>query len=213
VYYCEINRFQSTLSKDERDRAQRFLFEKDRCRFIASRAWLRTILGHYLKISPDLLGFRYGLRGKPSLADTTGDLGLRFNLSHADDYALIAVALNLEIGIDIERIVIEPANEAIAEQIFTPHEIEIIGASPAEKRPEIFYRIWTCKEAYVKARGGGLYIPFNGFDVSNALHKKMVSISISESTEPISSWRIYSIDTVDGYAAALALEEKIGRVY
>jgi len=160
-----IRRVESTLSDDERNRAARFHFARDREFFVAARGMLRELAGAYLKSAPSELRFQYGPEGKPSISRKNLDCPIRFNLSHARETALYAFACGREVGIDIEDIRSDFAGEAIAEHFFSADEVAELRALPAELQTEGFFNCWTRKEAYVKARGGGLQIPLDSFAV------------------------------------------------
>src|SRR5438445_12259754 len=89
------------LSPEEQERAERLRFEKDQIQYTAGRAFLRTILSQYLEVPPKDLQFRYNGYGKPYLADQFASSKLQFNLAHSRGLALYAVALNIEVGVDI----------------------------------------------------------------------------------------------------------------
>lgn len=161
-----LEELQQTLAPDERARAARFHFSKDRRHFIAARGALRDILARYLRCDPTHLQFCYGLAGKPALAPGAQVQDLHFNLSHSQGLALYAVTRIGEIGIDVERIEVDVARERVAERFFSPQEVFALRALPAHLQPEAFFNCWTRKEAYVKARGDGLRIPLDSFDVS-----------------------------------------------
>ncbi len=141
------------LSADERRRADRFVSPRDRERFIAARAAMRMILGDYLGRDPAGLTIEASPFGKPNLA---GDTSLQFNLSHSGDLALLAVAGGLSLGIDLETI--RPMREmaGIVQRYFAEAEQVAFSAASGEARPALFFRMWTRKEAYLKAIGVGL---------------------------------------------------------
>lgn len=157
-------RASGVLSSDEWARAERFRFASDRRRFLAARLLLRQGLGRYLGVEPGSLVFAYGPHGKPSLAE---NCGLKFNLSHCEDAALLAVAADVEVGVDIERLRAFDDAERLAAQFFAEGERSAFLAAPPEKRDAGFLRIWTRKEAYVKALGEGLSLPLRDFDALN----------------------------------------------
>jgi 4'-phosphopantetheinyl transferase len=140
------------LSSDERERAARLKIPQVRARFIAGRAALRDILSQYVRLPPDRLQFEYGQEGKPALINTP----LHFNLAHSEDHALLAVA-NHPVGVDFERI--RPLTKAeqtyIANSAFIPNERDWLFGLPPEEQQTAFFRLWTCKEAVMKAHGGG----------------------------------------------------------
>jgi hypothetical protein len=97
-------KFSGILSDDERSRADKFYFNRDRRRFIVARAGLRIILGRYLGIEPEQLRFHYNRYGKPSLSGHSGEDELRFNVSHSRDLALHAITREGNVGIDVEHL-------------------------------------------------------------------------------------------------------------
>jgi 4'-phosphopantetheinyl transferase len=170
VYFdCErdvFHRFEAILTPDEKDRANRFFFERDRSAFVATRAVLRRLLGRYLGDAPAHLLFGYGSLGKPFLRAGPIKSDIQFNVSHSQGLALLAFARGRELGVDVELVRPDFASEEIAERYFSPAEVaELRGLSP-ELRAEGFFNCWTRKESYIKARGEGLHIPLDSFDVS-----------------------------------------------
>lgn len=142
------------LSGEERRRAERFHDPVQRHRFEISRTALRHILAERLGAEPGDIAFAYGPYGKPAL-DGPGHGGLHFNLSHGEDWALIAVGTTGRLGVDIERIQHIPEWEEMAAACLTPEEREQIAALPEVSRALAFIRAWTCREALLKALGWG----------------------------------------------------------
>ena len=150
------------LDDAEHARAGRFRFDSDRLRFVLRRAFARRVLAHYLDVEPAAVGIRPSLLGRPEL-DPPCDLA--FNTSHSDGMAVIAVAQGQRVGIDIERVrEIDDALD-IAEGLFAAREIEWLRLVSPGSCPRAFLALWTRKEAVVKALGGGLSIPLDGFTV------------------------------------------------
>jgi 4'-phosphopantetheinyl transferase len=144
------------LSAEERDRAAAFRFAPDARRFVAAHVALRSILGRYLGIAPGAVAIETAALGKPRLAGRARRL--RFNLSHSDDLALCAVALDREVGVDAERRRAVLADEAAAAIVFTDRERAALRAAPPQRRVEAFFDLWVLKEAYLKGRGDGLAV-------------------------------------------------------
>jgi 4'-phosphopantetheinyl transferase len=161
-----LQRLKATLSPVELSRAARFVFPEDRDDFNAGRGILRELLGAYLKQPPASLEFAYGSRGKPALQTGETDRSIRFSVSHSHGLALYAFAHRHELGVDLEMIQPDFGGEEVAERFFSRRELTELGALPADLRAEGFFTCWTRKEAYVKARGEGLQIPLDSFDVS-----------------------------------------------
>lgn len=193
----ELQALQTTLSSDEIARAQRFYFEQHRQRFIAGRGILRTILGRYLGVEPQAIQFTYELRGKPLLADSFADSGLSFNLSHSENLALCGVSINRKIGIDIEHMRSVSDVEALAERFFAPKEYEVVRSLPPNQQQQVFFRYWTCKEAYLKAIGVGIV----------QLEKVEISLTLEQPAKLITDqeWSLIELTPGDNYLGAVAI--------
>jgi len=198
--------FLHTLAADELTRAQRFYFQTDRERFIAAHGVLRAILGLYLNREPKCLSFCYGSHGKPALAWEYGGDAIRFNMSHSQGVALYAVTRGREIGVDLEFMRCDLEVEQIAERFFSPCEIATLRALPAHLRKYAFFLCWTRKEAYIKARGEGLSIPLDQFDVSLIPGEPAASLSTRPDADEALRWSLRGLTLASGYSAALAIE-------
>jgi 4'-phosphopantetheinyl transferase len=167
------------LSPSERERASKFRRERDRHTFIARRVLLREILSRYAGADPAAIEFVRSEFGKPRVKGAE----LHFSASHSSGLALIAVSRTREIGVDVERI--DPAfdREGVARHFFCGGEIGAAAGSVEE-----FFRIWTRKEAYVKAIGVGFSVAPESFDLS---------------VDP-SGWSLESFSPAPGYIATLA---------
>ena len=194
------------LSPDERQRACRFHFAKDRNQFIQSRAALRRLLAGYLRIAPAEVRFSYSEYEKPALANGSAQNKLHFNLSRRDGLALIAVAYNREVGIDLELIRPDLPLMEIAESSFSSAEIAILKSQPETTRTRSFYNCWTRKEAYLKARGEGLSFPLKQFDVSLAPGAPARLLEVRGDSAEVDSWMLREIPVNIKYVAALAIE-------
>ena len=204
-----IARLELILSPDEKARAARFHFERDRNRYIAGRGVLRKLLGSYLSKAPGELEFTYGQFGKPALAGANASTagGISFNLAHSAGLAVYAIARQRTLGIDVEWIKPESAGEEIARRFFSPHEVEELLTLPPEERTEAFFRCWTRKEAYLKARGTGLQTPLDSFSVTLLPAEPARFVA---GAEP--QWQIASLDPPEGYAAAVVYDGPACRI-
>ena len=196
----------STLSADEKERAARFYFQRDREHFIVARGALRAILGRYLQRDPTRVGFRYSPHGKPALAMEAPGEGLRFNISHSHGLALCAVTRGREIGVDLERVRSIANLEQIAERFFSPGENAEPRALPARVKAEAFFNGWSRKEAYLKARGDGLSLSLDQFDVSLASGEPARLPRNQREPRDVGRWPLQELPPVFGYVAALAVE-------
>lgn len=200
--------FRPILSPDELARADRYRMDRDRDRFIWCRGLLRTILGEQLRRPPKAISFCYGPSGKPYLPGTE----LRFNLSHSQDAALIALAWERELGVDIEAIRADVAASGIAERFFSPGERQALSALSPEHRVRAFFNCWTRKEAYMKARGDGFSLPLDRFEVTVAPDLRPALLKAPEGPAEVARWYLHDLSTPPGYAAALAVESGHGEL-
>ena len=194
----------SILSPDESARAARFHFGRDRNRFIVARGSLRLLLGSYLDLAPGAVSFCYSSYGKPALSDANS--GITFNLSHANELALIAVTRDRQIGVDIEFIRLDFASEKIAARFFSPQEVEVLRELPEPQHAEAFFTCWTRKEAYIKALGEGMSMPLNQFNVSLAPGSPAALLGNLRNPAEVSRWSLHDLSPAPGYVAALAVE-------
>lgn len=199
-------RLETYLSEDELKRAARFHFKSDRNRFIAAHACLRDALSHYLDQAPGQLSFFQGPYGKPGIVGISGGQKLAFNLSHSHSLGLVAVTLGARVGVDVERIRPGVPVQAIARRFFSPREIDELLALPSEIQETAFFNCWTRKEAYIKARGRGLSLPLDSFDVSLAPGERVALRENRHDSRETTCWTMQHLEAGPGYAAALAIE-------
>lgn len=190
--------FLPSLSPDEKARADRFKFPIHRDRFITARGILRMLLANYLNQSPDQLAFCYGDRGKPALAK--GEL--QFNVSHSEDFALYALSCDRAVGIDVEKIRAIDNLEGLTSRFFTLGEHQAIVQLPMEQREKMFFRYWTCKEAYLKATGEGLS-QLAGLEISLKDSAQLKTISTPQ-TE-IQNWVLQELELPPEFVGAIAI--------
>jgi 4'-phosphopantetheinyl transferase len=195
----------AVLSTDEREKAARFHFDKDRSQFVQARAALRFVLSEYLQVAPRNLGFAYGTHGKPALADGDTESSLQFNLSRRDGLALIAVTRGREIGVDVELIRADVPFFEIAGVSFSAAESATLRTLPESLRVAGFYNCWTRKEAFAKARGEGLYFPLQQFDVSLAPGDPVMLLDVRDNLDKSDRWTLKQIPVGEKYVAALAV--------
>jgi 4'-phosphopantetheinyl transferase len=184
----------STLSTDERERAERFRFSRDRQRFIARRGLLRAILGRYVGAEARELRFSYGRFGKPAVASGPGRPALEFNLSHSAGLALLALTAREGVGIDVERIDVHIDYREVAVSVFPAQESEALQRTPPARARRMFFRLWSLREAVGKARGDGLAV----------LDQRQADTAAEESG-PMWGCSATELDIAEGYAAALAV--------
>jgi 4'-phosphopantetheinyl transferase len=201
-----VQSLQQTLAPDELDRTERFHFQIHRQRFIVTRGLLRVILGRYLNIEPNQLHFSYSDYGKPALIPPPAQEALNFNVSHSHELALYAITRNRHIGIDVEYVHPISEIERIAERFFSAQENAVLRTLPQTEKLNAFFKCWTRKEAYIKAKGEGLSAPLDQFDVSLAPGEPARLLNVRGDPQEVSRWSLQELIPGPGYVAALAVE-------
>jgi 4'-phosphopantetheinyl transferase len=188
----EEDSFFALLNEDEKKRANRFHFPQHKRRFVAARGLLRQLLSYYLSSPPADIVILNQVRGKPYVPDAT----LQFNVSHSEEMAVFALANAFSVGVDIEMIK-DDFNHAVAERYFHPEEYAQVLSFPKDKQAAEFYRIWACKEAWVKAIGEGLHFPLADFSVL---------------ADKPADWVIQNFAANPDYQSAFAAQHEVGEV-
>jgi 4'-phosphopantetheinyl transferase len=196
---------ESVLSEDEVERVHRYRFDDDRRRFAVCRMALRTILASYLDVAAREIGLVTTANGKPYL-DARHDSDLRFSVSHSNELALIALATNHDVGVDVERIRAMPGMDGVIRRYFSPSEARALEELPDHERRRAFFRIWTLKEAYLKGCGDGLTRRLDAIDVMVAADDQPASFQVRDRPGDETRWILRSIGAGESYAAALAVE-------
>jgi 4'-phosphopantetheinyl transferase len=199
----EEAQWEKLLSADERQRASRFHFARDRQHFVAARATLRIILAKYLNAEPANLSFSYSEKGKPRLAENNAPSDLAFNLSHSGGIALYALSRHRDLGVDVEQIRQNYEVDGIARRFFSAREQEQLAHFSAADRGEAFFRCWTRKEAYIKATGDGLSLPLSQFDVSLDAGSADALVATRPDASEAARWRLSDVAAGAGYVAAI----------
>lgn len=194
------------LSHDEEQRAGRFVFARDRDNFIVARGILRDILAKYLGRQPEEIHFVCEPYGKPGIRHTETFGQIEFNLSHSSGLLVLAVADGKKVGIDVERVRSLPDMEQIASHAFSAHEQKVLSTLAGEEKLRGFFRCWTRKEAYLKARGDGLLVPLDTFDMSLAPDNPIRMLSNRLDPHEVSRWSFHTFLPEQGFIGALAMQ-------
>jgi len=197
--------FESFLSADELTRANRFHFINDRNHFVVARGLLRNLLAAYLGVNCAELRFSYGAQGKPFLV-LDNQAQIHFNVSHSHGRAAFAFTRGRDLGVDLEFVKDDFDDELIANRFFSRAEVLALRMVPADLRKQAFFNCWTRKEAYIKARGEGLSMPLNQFDVSLRPDEPVALLNNYREEREVSRWSMQAIPAPEGYVGALVVE-------
>lgn len=190
------------LSHDELQRANRFRFERDRRHFIAARGYLRELLGDYLTCAPRSIEFMYSKYGKPQVSGAS----LPFNVSHADGKAVFVLSSSADIeaiGVDIESMKRKVEVRLVAKHFFAPAEVEALFALPVSEQFAAFLRCWTRKEAFIKAKGDGLSLGLDQFEVDFAQVDRAALLATHYDPTDCEHWQMEDLGLEEGWVGAV----------
>ena len=202
---CDVGFCRERLSLDEQARAEKFKFARDQRRYVIAHAALRDILARYTHTGAADLQVNQGANGKPRLAAQFSACGIDFNLSHSPETALVAVNDRYEIGVDIEYVKSDFEIFTVANRFFTQREVAALRALPAALRRQAFYKCWTSKEAFLKAKGTGLAGQLDEVEIALAGEQVRIQASVVD-------WMLEELDPRDGYEAALVTKDKPAQI-
>jgi len=195
------------LSRDERERAEKFRYAEHRQYYIVAHASLRRLLAERLRIAPGAVEFVETKFGKPRLAPVHRSADVEFNLSHSGILALYAFTSGRAVGIDVELLREIPDADDLAERFFSRRETALLRALPLDRRSLAFLACWTRKEAFIKAVGLGFSCPLDAFDVTIDPSAPALITRIEERIDRVANWAMQAFTPYPGYIAAVAYRQ------
>lgn len=203
----DLTSYFQLLSQEEQLRSQRFKFEKDQRLNILARSALRLLAGQYLNCTPVSIQMGYEEYDKPYFLDYPE---LKFNVSHSGEMIVLAFIQQFELGVDVEYIKTDFEVMDIADNFFAHDEIQNLKEVEKELQFEAFYRCWTRKEAFIKAKGSGLSFPLADFSVS--IGEKAKLLATRWDADEKNEWSLSSFMPKNGYVGALAVHGPVKRI-
>lgn len=195
------------LDADERRRALGIQHPLRQQRYVESHGRLRILLGEAVQAAPASLRIAKTEHGKPYLADYPS---VAFNLSHTGDHLAVVWATQCRVGIDIEAVKPRSHLDALAERCFDATEQAHWRAQPEAERLRAFYRMWTCKEAFVKAVGQGIALGLQQclIDPENSARMRAAPPSCGHAN----AWSLHALAGDEDICGAIATDGTIGEV-
>jgi 4'-phosphopantetheinyl transferase len=197
------------LSDDERARRDRIVIDAKRDQLVAARATLRRRLGQIAAVAPTAVEFEYSVDGRPGVRGglcLPGGGEIDFNLSHSGAWGVVAFASDTRVGVDVEQRRLGRDFRGIIERFYSPEELAMMTSMDDEVLPEVFYRAWAQKEAYLKAWGTGLRFPSSAFTVELDLGKQPRVVATSMPDDDPARWILVDLPGPPGYATSLCIE-------
>ncbi len=196
-----LDALRATFSPREEERFQSFSTDELRSRWGTARGTLREVLGRALGCSARDVELRYAAHGKPQLSDS----GIRFNISHSGGLAVIALG-HVEVGVDVE-LPRPRRSDAIARRFFAPAEVErLFAIADDAARADAFFRLWTCKEAFLKVTGEGLSRSTRSYEIALNPPRLLWATGIPDAPQRYS---VYPLDVATPYRAGLVVEGRV----
>ncbi len=193
------------LDGREKLRLEGFMFPGPKRRFALCRATLRRILCDRLRCANDELSFAESFHGKPSALVKGCPVPVSFNVSHSGSHGLLAFAPSGRIGVDVEERVANRHLELLTRTVLGPNECEEIAAVHGEQKIEMFFNLWTVKEALIKALGVGISLDTSSFEVPYLMRRGAKRSLFEFPHKPGAAWQIEDLSNHQ-FAAALAYE-------
>lgn len=195
------------LNPAEKEQEPRFYFERDRRRYLITRALVRTVLSRYVSIHPKQWIFSTNAYGRPEIANEEAkDAGLLFNISHTHSLIVFGVTRHRALGVDVENFRAREISIDIADHYFAPQEVAALTAVPLHQQQYRFFEYWTFKEAYIKARGMGLSLPLDKFGFHYP-DDRAVEVAIDpELADNAARWQFWQFRPAAEYLVAICAE-------
>ncbi|MHC6529706.1 4'-phosphopantetheinyl transferase family protein [Vibrio proteolyticus] len=199
---CDTTNLKMLISSQETKRADRFHFQRDHNSFVIAHSLKRKLLGDIIGVKPLELSFKTGEYGKPELI-TPQYMDIQFNLSHTNGLVVVAVAYQTKIGVDVELVDSRIDTKMLASSFFSEHEVALLNTFPDDERTEVFFHLWTLKEAFVKADGRGLSKRLNEFYVTDL---KVQSCLFDKWGTKLTNWNSYTFQPTEIHYLSVVTE-------
>lgn len=190
------------LNEAEKNKAQKFRFEKHQKRYTMARSSLKRILSRYLSMTPQNVEFQYNDYGKPQLLEKLNNIDLQFNVSHSENVAIYGITCHYLIGVDIEYIRPMPEADNLAKRFFSRKEFEHISQLSSTEKYEEFFKLWTAKEAYLKAIGKGISGGLEKVEISTDETVRFINLPKSDDI----NYNLFYLTPHHNYLGAIAVE-------
>ncbi len=204
--------FINLLSDEEKKQVEKIKLGDVKNRSIISKAIIKNIISNYLGLNIKQIIFSYNEFGKPVIPERINSFRLNFNISHSGDLGLIAITRKNLIGIDVEKMNELDQIDDIINLCFTETEKYMLSCLESTEKKEVFYKIWTGKEAFIKAIGKGFSFPLKNISFRLNSKKEMVIGEILDPMNTGKDWQIYNFNPQDNYTSALVINNNYFKI-
>lgn len=200
-----VDFFYNLLSEEEKKEINKIKVPVVRNRRVISKAIVKNIISMYLGLNIHKIKFSYNQFGKPVLSEDINFPGLNFNISHSGSLGMIALVKNNQIGIDLEQIIELADLDDIISLCFSKHEQHLFNSLSGLEKTKLFYKIWTGKEAFIKAIGKGFSFPLQNITFTLNNNKEIRISEISGLKENLHNWYVYNSNPRQDYTSAIVV--------
>ncbi len=195
---------EAVLSPEEQQRWNRLLRPADQERFAYAHVALRRVLSQYAPTEPAAWMFHADQHGRPEIIHATAAQDLRFNLSHADGMVAVVVHRGFDAGVDVERVGRVSDIDSVARTSYSPDERSLLQDASNAEQPELFTKIWTLKEAFLKATGIGGHVSLADFTFDPTPPDGITFSCTPQSGVDASAWTLALSHEADEHILAVA---------
>ena len=199
----KIKHLYECLSIQEKNKSKNFINSYLSQQYIISHGLLRYLLAYYTRDNPQNIEYSFNQFDKPFLKNSNSNI--QFNMSHSKDYVVYIIALDCQVGIDIEWKSKNIDVQELSDLVLTKEEKIIFNKLRSEEKLNTFYEVWTKKEAILKANGYGLSYPMkliNVMDISKNNRKTYYQFNNTE-------FYCSALNNINGYEGTAALMNQI----
>ena len=208
-YDNNLEQYFDLLSESEKFNINKIKIDEVRTRSISSKFITKFILSGYIGVDIQNITFSYNEFGKPEILHSLNPLNLQFNVSHSGDLGIMVVTIGNSVGIDIEKITDLENMDEIINLCFSDQEINFMTGLDKPFKTEIFYKIWTGKEAFVKALGTGLSFPLKNISFRLNDNRTLIIDEIFLQRDPYNNWQVYNFNPGDKYTSTLVVNNNL----
>lgn len=204
-----LRKYERLLTEDELRQRDRFHFPMGRHEYLVTRVLVRTTLSRYTGVPPDRWRFVKGAHGRPELSGPSIAPRLSFNVSHTKGFVACLIALDRQVGVDVENTARDGRILEIADRYFSPSEVRALRSLPHPARWDRFFEYWTLKESFIKAMGVGISFGLSRFSFD--LDERPIRISFEpEIPEDADRWQFSLRWPLPGHVVATSVRREKG---
>lgn len=205
IVETDMDFFYGLLSDEEKKGIDKIKLQGVRDKRVTSKAIVKDIISKYLGINSDQIKYSYNRFGKPVLPENINLPCLNFNISHSENLGIIALVKKNQIGVDVERLIDLTDIDDIIILCFSKNEQRLFKDLEGLEKTRLFYKIWTGKEAFIKAVGKGFSFPLENISFGLNINKEIMISEISDFQENLNNWHVYNFTPEENYTSTIVV--------